>query len=306
MTEIAVILIIAAVVVLVIAFLLGRLGRATGEMGAREGTEGEPVRPRPPVADFHVRGEEAQVYFEVPLGADEVDEVLRELLLHEAVEVVREKRHALPIGEVTRVVAFGRRQGEFARVGHVALKEPGLLPPPAAPVDWGRLAAAETDPLEGLEADFRPPAAPGEVRREEELGPIGAELRLPGAVEAALRARGADPASMSAGEVVQALLELVGYRLTPAGKENSYLADRKGTRTFLRVVPHQPGEYPELDERAIEQFVIDFVSSGAQRGLLVTDKYGAFEIYNRERRDRRLRFITRERLQHFVDALAVG
>jgi hypothetical protein len=71
------------------------------------------------------------------------------------------------------------------------------------------------------------------------------------------------------------------------------------------VVPHLPGSHPELDESAIRKFVVDFGSSGADRGLLISEKYAPFEIYDRERRDRRIRFVTRERLAGFIDALAL-
>jgi len=61
-----------------------------------------------------------------------------------------------------------------------------------------------------------------------------------------------------------------------------------------------------LQESEVGRFVVDFLSSGADRGLLITEKFSPFEIYDRERREPRMRFITRERLQAFVDALTVG
>ncbi len=51
--------------------------------------------------------------------------------------------------------------------------------------------------------------------------------------------------------------------------------------------------------------MVDFVSAGADQGLLVTDKFAPFGIYDRERRDARMRFVTRERLQKFINALAL-
>jgi hypothetical protein len=38
---------------------------------------------------------------------------------------------------------------------------------------------------------------------------------------------------------------------------------------------------------------------------LITDKYGPYMIYDKERRNPKLRFITRERLQPFVDSFAL-
>ncbi len=51
--------------------------------------------------------------------------------------------------------------------------------------------------------------------------------------------------------------------------------------------------------------MIRFVSSGADRGLLFTDKYAPFMVYDKERREPRIRFISRERLQAFVDSVAM-
>ena len=83
-------------------------------------------------------------------------------------------------------------------------------------------------------------------------------------------------------------------------------ASRAGQRVFVRTIPHGAGEHPELDESAVDRFVVEFLSSGADRGLLITEKFSPFEIYERERREPRMRFITRERFQAFIDALAVG
>jgi hypothetical protein len=38
----------------------------------------------------------------------------------------------------------------------------------------------------------------------------------------------------------------------------------------------------------------------------VTDKFGPYVMYEKERRDPRCRFITRERLQVFVDSFALN
>ena len=55
----------------------------------------------------------------------------------------------------------------------------------------------------------------------------------------------------------------------------------------------------------ISVFVADFAGAKTDRALLVTDKFGPFEVYERERRDPRCRIITRERLQKFVDSMAL-
>jgi hypothetical protein len=40
--------------------------------------------------------------------------------------------------------------------------------------------------------------------------------------------------------------------------------------------------------------------------LLISDKFCPFIVYEKERREPRVHFITRERLQQFVDSLALG
>ncbi len=293
------ILLIAAIAVALrnADFFKGRPATAGDELGA--------TRPRPQVGEFHVRGEAAEVYFEVPLPAGDPDPVLTELLLHEAVEVVREKRHDLPISQVTKVVAFGTRDGAPAPVGEVTLETPGELPPPVLP-EHVHASRVSIDLSSAVSAP--PAAAPGlaDVRRDETLGTVGGELRLVGGLEAGLRTQGVDPDTMSAGDLVTAVLRLTGHTLTAGPSPDTLFAAKAGERTMVRIVDHEPGSYPELPEKEIDRFMFDFQSSGATRALLVTDKYAPFEVYDRERRERRVRFLSRERLQHFVDAVAVS
>jgi hypothetical protein len=201
------------------------------------------------------------------------------------------------------VIAFGRRDGEWARVGAMDLETPGELPPPVMP-DLLPRHAHGFDLFESL-SDL-PQHVPGlaESGRGEELPPLHRELRLPSNVEIGLRSQGIDPAAAGAGDVVLGIMRLTGYSVVPEG-EGTYTATRAGETTLLTVVPHRSGEHPELDEAEVRRFAVRFVESGADRGLLVTEKYSPFEIYDRERRDPRVRFVTRERLQHFVDALAL-
>ncbi len=93
------------------------------------------ARPRPLVTGFHVRDDVAEVTFDVPLGSDGPDPVMAEILVSEALEVVREKQQTLPIDQVSKVAAFAGRQGETVQVGVLDLPERGQLPPPmiAAP-----------------------------------------------------------------------------------------------------------------------------------------------------------------------------
>ncbi|NIS30813.1 MAG: hypothetical protein GWO04_13065 [Actinobacteria bacterium] len=98
---------------------------------------------------------------------------------------------------------------------------------------------------------------------------------------------------------------MTGYSVTSVD-DTTFEARRGGSRIFLRVVPHTAGDHPELGETDVRKFSVDFQESRGDRGLLVTEKYSPFMVYDRERRDPRMRFITRERLQQFVDGLSLG
>ena len=262
-------------------------------------------RMRPPLAEFHVRGNEALVSFDVPLPDGGADEVLRDLLVREAIVVVAEKRsHDLPIDDVTVVKALGKTDAGYREVGSQTLEEPGVLP---------EILAADLIPKAAAGFDMSkiggalPTQAPevGDVAVPESLGPAGGDLRLTARLEAGLRSQGIDPASAHAGELILGLLKFAGYDVRSTGPD-AYLASRGGTRTYVRVVDHEAGSYPQLDDSAVDAFAFGFASSGADDGLLITDKFGPYSIYERERRNPKERFLTRERLQAFVDAMAVS
>jgi hypothetical protein len=299
-----VIAVVAGVVVLgAIIFFLSRRSRTSPPTTAKGTVAVESGRMRPAVAEFHVISGAARVHFEVPLPASGADQVLADLLGREAVEVVREKRHTLPLGELERVVALGRRGSEWVEVATIGLETPGELPPPMLPELIPHAQHHEFDPFARLlELPEHAPQAPARVSGERLEG---LTLRLPAQAEAALRTQGLDPATADSPTAVLALMRTAGYQVSETAP-GTYRADRAGQRTFIRVVGHRPGEYPELEETEIRKFVVDFGSSGCARGLLLSEKWAPFEIHERERRDSRVRFITRERLQAFADALAIG
>ncbi len=313
MENVGIALLVAAVLLGIIGFLSGRKTREMKRQIRAETATSAPraeldvVEPRPQVAEFHVRGEEALVTFDVPLARGEIDEVMSDLLLREAVEVVREKRHSLPIDQVHVVVALAGDPANPRRVGKLELETPGVLPPPVNIPSMLHFSSIGYDPLDSQFEEGAADHVPGvaERSRTEELRPIGDELRLPKAVDVGLRAQGIDPDTMNSGELVRGMLALFGYMVTAADKPGTYFADKGGQRTYLREEPHTGGAYPELDESVMRAFQVDFMSSGAARGMLVTDKYAPFEVYERERRDPRVRYVTRERLQKFVDALSL-
>jgi hypothetical protein len=268
--------------------------------------EVEESRSRIQPASFHVDGDKAVVRFDVPLPPGEIDDILADLLVSEAIEVVREKRHSLPIGHLTEVVAEAGR-GEVRRVGSAKLTQPGTLPPRTTGVDLLNLSSVSNDPLHSSFTD-----APAEVHagvepgsRPDVLGPLGPELRIPRAVATGLRANGIDPDNISPGGLVTGILGLFGYSLNPTGL-NSWIATKAGETTYIAEDAYQMGDHPELSEATIRRFMIEFGTSGANRAMLVTDKYGPMEIYELERRNPRVRFVTRSRLQPMIDSLALS
>ena len=294
----------------VIAWLLAKRNAASApsaETPAPAPEEGTFDRLRPPYRDFHVRGDAALVYFDVPVPEGGGDEVLEQLLVREAVEVLREKRsHDLPLDGVTEVKAFGRRNGDEVEVGSVVLEEPGELPVIEMPQVGPRFSSAPFDPLAHLgEQEFTVEAGVAAAAKDKGLAPLGEELRFTGAVESGLRAQGVDPAAMGAADMALSLLRLGGYTVSPLDKPGAHLARRGGSSTYLQIVDHERGDYPELSERAINEFMIGFAGSRADRGMLITEKFGPFVVYEKERREPKVRFITRERLQAFVDSFSM-
>jgi hypothetical protein len=266
----------------------------------------EEVTTRPEVVDFHVEGDSAKVTFNVPLPEGE-DDILSDLLLGEAIEVVREKRHTLPLSGITEVIALAGR-GERREVGRAKLDQPGTLPPKVRGVNILNLSVLANDPLVGSFAlSTEPEVVPGTVAhaRPDELGPLSADLRLPRAVDTGLRAQGIDPSTVSPGELVIGILRLFGYQVSPAGL-SGWFASKGGERTYIVEERYKPGDHPEIDDAVIRRFFVEFGSAGTQRGMLITDKYGPFEIYDLERREPRIRFITRDRIQKMIDSLALS
>jgi hypothetical protein len=264
----------------------------------------EPAVRTAPVRDFHVHGNQARVTFDVPLPDDD-DQVLNDLLVDEAVEVVREKRHTLPIADVTEIVVYGGRE-EGREVGRAKLPSPGQLPPPIDR-DVFNLTHIARDPFAtqfdvdhsvSYDTAIRVPA--------DELKPLLQDLRVPQGLDRGLRARGVDPDAVTGPEFILALLEMFGYQVAAQGEPDVYLATKANLRTFIRTDSFDPGEHPELDEALVRRFVAEFATSGADRGMFISDKYGPFMTHDIEATDRRIRFVTRERAQGFIDSMALG
>lgn len=259
-----------------------------------------------PVASFHVVGDEARVTFDVPLD-DEDDEVLNDLLMGEAVEVVRQKRHSLPIDGVQHIVVFAGR-GEVREVGRAKLPSPGELPPPV--LDSLSFSHIARDPFAApFDDDDSGHVASYETRAdvpEDDLPPLRDDLRIPKGLDRGLRALGTDPATLTGPEFVIALLRMFGYRITEQAFPGSYLAIKDGVSTYVATDSYVKGQHPEVDEASIRRFLADFGTSGADRGMFISDKYSPFIIHEIEANQPKIRFVTRERIQRFVDSMALG
>lgn len=313
---VVILFLVALALVVAVVGLAGAVLRSTARSASREPAAPD-TGPLPTVTDFRAHGDEAEIHFDVPLPAGEVDEVLRGLLEHQAVEVVREKvRRGLPLGDVRRIRVFGHRAGEPVAVTVVELPSEGVLPETGPPRLLPHVATPGYDPLAHVGAPL-PDTVPGVVERPsvEQLGTYREEIRLPAALEAGLRAQGVDPDRASLVDLVVGLLQLGGYvvrvdRGGPtgegAGRTYRFVARRQGRDVLVVVVPHEPGSHPELSERDVQRFLVAVGEAAPDRALLVTDKYGPYVIYEKERRNPTVRFITRERLQAFVDGFAVG
>lgn len=302
---------IALIVLAVVAMTLMRQRKRASEVNLEDKSwlrqaepEPDPLVRHSPVTEFHVHGHQARVIFNVPLP-DEDDEVLNDLLVDEAVEVIREKRHDLPMSDVTEVVALAG-QDEPREIGRAKLPTPGVLPPPVV-TEMLNLSHVAKDPFDSQFDKDQVTSLETKVHvPRDDLGPIRDELRIPKGLERGLRARGVDPDTMDGPAFVVSLLQLFDYRVTPSGEPQSYMAIKGDSTTFIKTETHDPGAHPELEEGVIRKFMVEFGTSGADRGMLITDKFGPFMVHDVERNDPRVRFITRERTQNFIDSMALG
>ena len=273
-------------------------------------------RLRPILMDFHVRDTAAMIYYNVPLPAGDIDEHLKDLLCHDASLVLHDKRATgLPIDQVVTATVFGRRGDAPVEIGVIELESPGVIPEIAVPELIPHASVAGYDPLTHLgEQEFE--VQPGVAGREprEGLGSFLDEIAFAKSVEAELRGAGIDPSNISLEDLAISLLRIGGYDVavgragvsTPeSGTAEVYVARKAGSEALIVVVPHAPGEHPELSERVVNAFVIEVAQRNPQRALLITDKFSPYLVYEKERSDPRCRFITRERLQAFVDSFAL-
>jgi hypothetical protein len=99
---------------------------------------------------------------------------------------------------------------------------------------------------------------------------------------------------------------MFGYRVTEQAFPGSYMAIKDGVSTYIATDSYEKGQYPEIDDAVIRRFLADFGTSGAERGMLISDKYAPFKVHEIETNQPKVRFVTRERIQRFVDSMALG
>ena len=306
-------------VALVIAVVLVALGRRSAGGAVRRKQAHEAMEERYPElhlspADFTVDGDTAVVSFDVELLPGDVDPALRDLLLRRAVEVVRDKiERGLPLAGVSSVKALGHRGDIAVEAGSVEFAETGTVEDAGeAESDQGGTSEGvveegEVDPLRTLgDREFAANLVAPAVRSGEGFPPLHEAIQLTARLVSVLADRGIEPESMSIGQMTFGLLGAAGYEVVPVPEAQAYVARRSGSTTFVAIVAHEEGDHPELSETAINSFLARFYSSRAERGLLLSDKFGPHMVYEKERRDTRVTFITRERLQDFVDSIAVA
>lgn len=301
MPAVITVLIIAVVLIGVVLYMRSRggaawpaAGKATAEPAMRE-------------VDFKVEGRTAHVYFDTHIPAGGADSVLRNIMSREAMRVFHSKSGHLPLQEVRHVVVHGHQGDDSVEVVRVDVKRPPSpdhLDEPDVPPLASEVPSHGEDLLGTVHAmDF---GRGGGYRggSGDDLPPLSKELKIPAKIIEAVAGAGGSIAGMSLREFISGVLRLSGYEVEVAD-DGTGTARKGGVTTFVQFVDHAPGAYPELSESAVDGFVRKFMAHHADRGMLFTPKYSPYAIYERERRNDRIRFITRERLQGFVDSVAM-
>lgn len=312
-------IVLVVVAIAVIATIVGiavyalRSGGQAAKQRVESRTTAPVRRPMPPVESFHVRGETASVVFSVPLGDSEAGDHLTELLSANAVEYVREKvADGLPLEGVHSIAVSAKRGDADELLTTVELPGAGELPDEAPILSR---ASLEHDPIAAVAAVVADSSVAAPTGRSDTLDPVATIVELSSPTEAHLRVMGIDPATMDLDELAVGFLRAGGYTVEPArsgfsmpslGPDQVHTFSRASDSGVLAIVPHTPGEYPELDDKVLAEFSIAVAQAGPKRAILVTDKFSPYAMYERERRDPRLVFVTRERLQSFVDSFDLG
>lgn len=306
MPAVVVVLIVIAALVVVGLYLRSRGGGVSQRSVA--GAIATPERTLFEV-DFKVDGTTAHVYFDTHVPAGGADDVLTALMGREAMRVFESKADHLPLSEVRHVTAHGKTGDSTVAVTTIDVKKPRDMDHMDAPdasdvVRAQDVKALSEDPLGAVHA-MKFGRATGYRGGVDELPPLSKELKIPANVIESVAGPGGTIAGMSLQNFITGLLRTAGYDVQVKG-DGTGTARKGAISTYVQFVDHVEGSHPELDERAVDAFVMKFMASGADRGMLFTPKFGPYAIYEKERRNQKVKYMTRERLQAFVDSVAMG
>jgi hypothetical protein len=303
------------IVVIAIAFvaLLVYALRSAGQSAEQTVGPGSPMsqRPRPIVSEFHVKGDTASTIFAVPLGNAEAGDHLIELLSASAIEYVRQRKSdGLPLDGVLHIKVSAKRDGNAEVLCTVDLPDAGILPDRDEKV----LVEPMHDPIAAVHEVIADTSVTTQTDSGTTLEPAAQAVELSGPTEAHLRSIGVDPDTMDLDDLVLGLLRVSGYDVhvgrsgmsdVEGGTADMYWLTRDGKSTMLLILSHAVGSHPELHDSVLARFAVGMAQSDADQAILVTDKYSPYSMYEREKRDTRCVYITRERLQAFVDSFGL-
>lgn len=309
-----IILAIAAVGV-VIAIVVGVLNASKRQGADARATSAVAERkigtPGPTVTSFHVTGETAITSFEAPLGTAEPGQHLIDLLSRAAVEFLHAKqKDGLPLSDVTKIDVRAMRGTEPESIAIIDLPAKGQLPSIANMRSVGEPAADPIGAMAKVVADTSVVATP---TTKGELPSVASFVQLGGPTEASLRAMGVDTSDLSLHDLVVGLFTVSGYEILPTHGGSGGVTDaesfrlvRAGKSTTVVVLPHEAGSYPEVGDKVFTELSLLAGQVQGDDVLFISDKFGPYSMYERERRDKRILFVTRERLQAFVDSFGLG
>jgi hypothetical protein len=307
-------IIVFVVVAITIAALVVVALKSFGQSAKRsaDSTSVLPKRPSPLVTEFHVKGDTAKTLFSVPLGDSPPGEHLTDLLCEKALDYLRaRKADGLPLDGVHHIEVSAMRGDDPVVVCTIDLPNAGELPDPRLNV----LVELEHDPIAHVVSIVADTSVATSAPETKTLEPVSSFIELTGVTDAHLRSIGIDTASMALGDLVLGLLRVSGYEVEVGRTGFSLGSDEtadiyglrhNGQNTVLVIVEHVVGTYPELEERLLSEFAVGVAQTNPDVAILVTDKYSPYAMYEREKRDKRLVFITRERLQAFVDSFGTS
>jgi len=309
----AILIVVIAVAIVGFAVFALRSAGQSAERNAEDRSSGSAQRrPMPQISDFHVKGQTASVVFAVPLGDDVAGEHLTDLLAANAVEYVRQKvEEGLPLDGVHTIAVSAMRGGVPERLTTVELPDVGELPDEAPIL---RRDPSLHDPIAAVQAVAADASVATPSGRGDTLESIAELVELSGPTAAHLRTMGVDTSTMSLEDLVVGLFRISGYTVEPGrGFSMSSVAagdihslTRGAESSVMVILRHRDGEYPEVEDHVLAEFAVAVAQANPQRALLVTDKFSPYAMYERERRDKRLVFVTRERLQAFVDSFGLS